>query len=362
MKKALVLSLAVILGLGLFASAQVLSGEWYSELTISGFPAPINIDYESTLDVSYTVGGWVFASATTLGNAGWTAQSFSADGSLGAFTFGSTLKFDPSVPSFTSWNVTAGLSLGGMELGADGTLADKDLTLILTGSGSTGVVDIDIAATFGGDDNDICDLPWSDITIDVGFPFCCADVNAEIYFTCDGFEYVEFCVTDIALPNFPWLTLDACVLFETQTKTLTLTPNFDFGADVCFDLYYDIDTSGNLVIGDITFTGIGLECEIGGVSFTGISYWGGGTKPGILAGTNYWEAYQIATTDAGCCGPFDFDLTVYFEDAHNNLFDVAEFDANMSLQVSDQFTFGMGLDYDVTAGLTEMVVWFDVVW
>jgi len=57
MKKALVLSLAVILGIGLFASAQTLSGEWYSDLTITGFPAAINIAYTSEVTVSYTVGG-----------------------------------------------------------------------------------------------------------------------------------------------------------------------------------------------------------------------------------------------------------------------------------------------------------------
>jgi hypothetical protein len=80
------------------------------------------------------------------------------------------------------------------------------------------------------------------------------------------------------------------------------------------------------------------------VEFTGISFWGEGTKPGILAGTPYWEAYQIATTDDGCCGPFTFDITVYFLDGGALLFDIAELEANMSIEVATQFTFSTGIN------------------
>jgi len=364
MKKALVLSLAILLGLGLFASAQVLSGEWYSEITID--PTALTIadffDYYSTLTVNYTVGGWTFTSYSELDDTGWSDQTFSAGGALGAFSFSSLVDFDPAIPAFESWNVTAGLALGGINFGADWTLADSDLTLIFTGDGSTGIVDIDITATFGGDDNNICDLPWQDILIGVDFPFCCADVAADIYFTCAGFDYVEFYVGGIVLPNLPWLTLNATLNFTMQTKSLALGADIDFGADVCFDIYYDVDVNDNLVIGDITFNGIGLVCEIGGVSFTAISYWGTGTKPGLLAGTDYWEAYQIATTDDSCCGPLDFDLTVYFLDGGVALFDIAEFDANILYAMSNNFTFGMGLEYVVDTGLTLWTISFDVTW
>jgi len=361
MKKALVLSLAIVLGIGLFASAQVLSGEWYSEMTITGFPATINIAYTSELTVNYTVGGWTFTSYSKLGSSGWSDQTFSAGGALGAFSFSSLVDFNPVGPAFEKWTVGAGLALGGMNFTADWKLEGKDTFLTLKGSGSTGIVDIDITATFG-DDDQVCDLPWQDVTIEVGFPFCCADVSAEVYFTCDGFEYAQFGVVGIAFPNLPWLTLDATLKFELQTKTLTLSPHFDLGADVCFDIYYDIASSGNLVIGDITFNGIGLVCEIGGVSFTGISYWGTGTKPGILAGTSYWEAYQIATTDDSCCGPLDFDLTVYFTNTHVNLFDIDEFAANILYHMADNFTWGMGFEYKVATGLTELTISFDVTW
>jgi len=84
-------------------------------------------------------------------------------------------------------------------------------------------------------------------------------------------------------------------------------------------------------------------------------------SPGILYGyEEYWEAYQIATTDDGCCGPFSFDVTVFFDEddadagddaaGADELFDVAYVVANMEIQVATQFTFSLGLETDLEAG------------
>ena len=84
---------------------------------------------------------------------------------------------------------------------------------------------------------DGCGFDFSEVVIGISFPFCCAEVDAEIMFTCVGFEYAEFGVTDIAIPNLPWLSLDATVHFEMGEKSMIVTPNFDFGAIACFNLY-----------------------------------------------------------------------------------------------------------------------------
>jgi len=363
MKRALVLSLAVIFGLGIAGMAQTLSGEW--DTTIDIGLSPLSIDINSTLTVTYEVAGWAFTSDTAFGSTGWTGQSFSADGSLGAFSLGSVLKFNPLVPEFTSWEVTAGVSIAGVTFGMDFTLVPDNVTLVLSGSGQAGLVSIDVDVTFGNSENEECDLDWSGVAITVGFPFCCADVELTLALDCDGFDKACFGVTDILVPALPWLTFDAEVCFELQTKTLNLTPSFDFGDVVCFELYFDVDfdTDGpGFSFGDITVEGIGLSCDIGGVEFYGLSYWGDGDKPGPLYGTTYWEVYQISTTDDGCCGPFDFDIAVFFSDEHLSLFDIAEFDANMSIQLASQFTFSMGIDYVVGTGYTTWSLGFNVTW
>ncbi len=143
------------------------------------------------------------------------------------------------------------------------------------------------------------------------------------------------------------MTLDALLTFEVQTKSLVLTPSFHFGLDPCFAVYIGMGSSREFVLSDITIDGIGVSCDVGGVTFTGQSYWGAGTKPSLLSGTSYWEAYQIAATDESCCGPFDFDLTVYFKSGGLFLFDVSEVVANVETRISTQFTFSTGVTVDL---------------
>jgi len=384
MKKALVLSLVMVLGLGVASFAQTLGGSWDTTITIDPTLAtPIEISSE--LIVTYEVSGWSFTSDTTLSDAGWVGQEFVVGGSLGAFTLGSTLTFDPTAAPanfFSSWVVTGGLSLAGVSFDATFASALHDVMLELSASGSAGLVDVGAVVTFGSlyidtagewatydtGNPPTCDFDWYGVDITVDFPFNCAVVASTISFDCAGFEYVEFAIEGIAVPTLPWLTLDATLTFETQTKTLVLTPVIDFGPTLCFDLYLDMDGLASELPGILGFTngliwiqGIGIEVEFGGVVFTGISFWDprvdDADKPGLLADTIYWEAYQIATTDTGCCGPFAFDITLYFLEDSDQLFDVSLIEAEMSIQVATQFTFSTGISIDLDAAGGAFTLW-----
>jgi len=379
MKRALVLSLIFAVGLGFAGFAQTLSGTWDTDiildLTATAWPAGVTIN--STITVDYTVGDWTFGSTTTIANGNWTVQDFDFDGVLGAFTIGGDLSFAPATPAFKEFGVDASVSIAGVTFGADFTLTPGVTKLVLTGSGVAGDVTIDVAVTLGSGLG--CDFDFNKVLFTVGFPFCCADITSKLAFTCAGFDYVQFCMTGLTIENLPWLTLDACVKFNEQTKTFTITPQIDLGVIGCdFDLYYRLDTAGGtnytpLSINGIVFDGLQIACEIGGVAFTGITYWGpdifGATKnksPGILMGyEDYWEAYQIATTDDGCCGPFSFDVTVFFDENPTavRLFDVAYFVANIDIQIATQFSFGMSLETDVNAGnVNKLTFNFEVTW
>ena len=394
MRKALVLSLAVVLGLGFAAFAQgTLSGEWDVEITIDPTAEDIAtfMDFTTDLTVVYAVGGWSFTSYTTVDDSGWSAQSFDAAGSFGAFTVAGGIVFDTEGDNADPEWITLDTSFtfGAVAIGIDFDLYDSDIRLVLTGEATTGLVDISVALTFGdltfstaypygpiadldSEFDDVCDLNWAGVEITVDFPFCCADVTATLEIGCAGFEEACFAVSGIAIPNLPWVTIDAEVCFVLETKTLTLSPNFDFGADVCFDLYICQYTEGGvaplggaLTLGDFYIEGIGLVCEIGGVSFTGISYWGADycdLKPTALG--SYWEMYKIATTEEACCGPFDFSIAVFFDSTPTGgyLFDIAAFEAAFSYELGEALTFSMGLDYTAADGLTEWTIGFNIVW
>jgi len=363
MKRALVLSLICVLGLGFSGLAASLTGFWDTDVTIDPTKASFAdaIGLTSKLSVTYTVGDWAFTSLTTLSELGWTAQEFDVAGVLGAFTLDSTLKFDPTPPnpSFTSWNTVASVSIAGVSFSADFTLDSTGTSLDLIASGTAGDVTVTGTLTLGSGDG--CDFDFSEVVIGVGFPFCCVDVASEIAFDCDGFEYVQFKTTGIAIPMIPWLTLDATLKFTIQTKTLTLSPKVDFGDFACIDLDIDLDYigTGPISVQGFTISGLSLTCDIGAVTFTAVTDYDGGLGPNKA----YWEYYKIATKDDGCCGPFSFDLGVYFLDGGAALFDVGLIDANMSLQISSQFTFNMGLQINVETGaFTQWTVGFLVTW
>jgi len=397
MKKALVLSLAVVLGLGIASFAQTLSGSWDTTVTIQpGILVQLGIDSE--LIVTYAVSGWTFTSDTVLDETGWQTQEFNVGGALGAFTLTSNLEFDPIHAAFDSWQVSGGLSLAGVTFDALFVLTNdslqtesvgvNDTALQLTGSGTAGNVDVSVTLALGSavqdvdptspgylDEwyvvDDVCDFDFNGVTIGVTFPFCCAEITSEIAFNCDGFDYVNFTTSGILIPNLPWLKLAVDLNFTTDAKTLVLKPSFNFGAIACFNLYigqfHSTDGSSGslpLTLGNIVIEGIGLTCDIGGVQFMGITWLdsgtdedfaghGGTSRPAALTvyvgdtPKTYWEMYQISTTDDGCCGPFDFSIGVYFKQGGLQLFDVSLFKADMSIQVATQFTFSTGIIMDL---------------
>jgi len=98
MKKALVMTFVLVLGLGLAASAAgALSGTW--SVTVSFDPSATVftdlVGFSSDLEIDYTIGGWTFTSTSGFSNDGYDAQSFTAGGIVGAFTFSSTMNFLP---------------------------------------------------------------------------------------------------------------------------------------------------------------------------------------------------------------------------------------------------------------------------
>ncbi len=363
-----ILGLTLLVALGAAGCAQAFSGSWDTEISIDpqAVDIPTFLDFATQLTVTYEVGGWAFTSFTQLDDTGWIDQTFSVGGILAAYSFGSRLDFDPA-GAFESWEVTAGVTMGGMTFDGQFTLVDQDTELVLGATGSTGLVEIDVETTFGGDDNDICDLYWAGLDVSVEFMFCCAEVVATIEFDCDGFEYVTFDVDGIAIPHLPWLLIDAEVALDIQSKSLTLSPAFDFGTYLCFDVYVSQAESGGkgpdqiLSLGDFYVSGVGIECEFDTVTFTGISFWGDvGSKPGALG--DYWEMYKLASSEPGCCGPFSFETAVFFDETSNNLGDVSLFTAEMELEIGDPFEFRMGLEIDVALGTIEWTLGFTLNW
>ena len=107
MKKALVVAIVLILGLGVWAFAGPLTGTWDMSISIdpgATMAGDLFIDLSTSLGIDYTVAGWVFGSSSTFDTIGWSAQSFTASGVLGAFSFESTMNFKPRTVTSVVWD------------------------------------------------------------------------------------------------------------------------------------------------------------------------------------------------------------------------------------------------------------------
>jgi len=371
-KKVLVLWGMILLLAGA-AGAQTLTGQWSAELEFDLQEATFAdaLTFYNTLIAQYAVGGWAFGSVSTFADTGWSAQLFTATGVLGAYSIDTSLSLGTE-GTFQSWVTTVGIAIGGMTFGTTTTLDANGLGVQLSLSGSTNLLAFDGSISFGDPATTACDFDWQGISIDLEFPFCCADLMVEIAFDCAGFDSLEISVSDLTVSMLPWLSLDASLTFELESKTLVLAPDFDFGEVGCdFDLYFDVTAAWGGGTGpntslwmsqSIKIDGIKLSCSIDGIQFLGVSYWGSGSKPSILAGTQYWEGYQISTTDDGCCGAFSFAVALFFDDASDALLDIAGFEATIELELSEQVTFSSGFEIDVMMSDWTWSIGFDVVW
>jgi len=107
LKKALVVAMVMVMGLGVLAFAGPLTGSWDTSISIDPSAAEFSdffVSFSSTLGVDYTVGGWTFGSSSTFSQIGYSAQSFTATGVLGAFSFDSTMKFIPMAVTATAYD------------------------------------------------------------------------------------------------------------------------------------------------------------------------------------------------------------------------------------------------------------------
>jgi len=97
LKKALVVAIVMVLGLGLFASAQTWEGTWDTDITIDPSTAVFAdfLSFDSDLDIGFLVGGWTFGMTSDFSGIGLDGLGFTAVGVLGAFSFSVDMDFVP---------------------------------------------------------------------------------------------------------------------------------------------------------------------------------------------------------------------------------------------------------------------------
>jgi hypothetical protein len=355
----------------------------------------------NTLDlglvVDYTLGVVTLSTDGLLVLPGtWVWQGFSAVGRVGGYGLTTNVLFGPSTTDYLYAEAIVDLSIAGIDLSwhaaqlSDAVLGGPADGWALRIAGSVGVLDLVSVSEFGAriEDDEFDGItivhaatglerhyatdplvPGQGFTgekVSVrGLPFCCAEIDASLYFTCAGFDYASFGVSGIKVDAVPWLTLDVDLTFELQTKSLVLAPRLSLGEVFCVELYSELDwDASSWLLDGIGVYGIELSCQFGPVTVRDVAVFAlnryaittevyGSVVERLIdaieAGhdiyPDYWEMFSIAYRGDGCCGgEFTFLANVYFDEASASLFDWAMTHVEAAIPLADAFTFTLGME------------------
>ena len=395
------------------AIAGTLSGETSLRIGID----PIGAGLEAVdlgFAVDYTLGAVTLSTDGLLILPGtWVWQGFSAAGRFGGYGLTTNVLFGPSTTDYLYAEAIVDLSIAGIDVAwhaaqlSGAVLGGPADGWALRIAGSVGVLDLVSISEFGAriedDDFDGVTIVHAATGLErhyatdplvpgQGFtgeklslrklPFCCAELDAGLYFTCEGFQSVSFGVTGIEVGAVPWLSLDVNLTFELQTKSLVLAPKLALGEIACVDLHAELDwDAANRSIDGIGIYGIELSCELGSVTVREVAVldlnryaitteaYGSVIErrvDAIEAGhsyyPDYWEMFSIAYRGDGCCGgDLTFLLNVYFDEASNSLFDWAMTHVEAAVPLADAFTFTLGME-TIPAGVDSFTFGFHLDW
>jgi hypothetical protein len=409
-----VLAAALLLAsIALPVPAGTLSGEtslWIGVDPLGGGVERLDLG----LAVDYTLGAVTLSTDGLLVLPGtWVWQGFSAIGRFGGYGMTANVLFGPSTTDYLYAEAIVELSIGGIDMAwhaaqlSDAVLGGPADGWALRIAGSVGAMDLTSISEFGAriEDEEFDGLtivhaatglerhyatdpvvPGQGFTGEKlslhGLPFGCAEIDVGLYFTCAGFESASFGVTGIEVGAVPWLTLDADLTFELQTKSLVLTPALSLGDVFCVELYAELDWDDSTWLLDgIGLYGMELSCELGPVTVRDVAVldlnryaitteaYGSvverladAIEDGHDVYPDYWEMLSIAYRGDGCCaGDVTFLLNVYFDQASTSLFDWAMTRVEAEVPLAEGLAFTLAME-TIPAGVDSLTFGFHLDW
>ena len=335
--------------------------DWVSATVKAGTPAThwhlsISTDGESWEQVSPAFSGSCSSGQISVGRFARYVRIEATDGA-GVYLDESTMT--AAVAGY-AWTTSARLVAAGVTLDSRFALASSGSSLSLTFTGPD-EGELTIAATVYFKITDLdCILCFDRVQGEIGFGFgCLEEITATWKVSKFGFQELTFSVRDVDL-GLPLVKMDLKVSFGIASKTVTVTPKLDLEDFACLTLHANLEfgPAGPIELSGLTIYGIGLKCSWEGGSFESISYLDGLH----YVKDRYWERITIRSTGISCCGgQLSFEVNTYFGDTHATLFDWAETELKMSVEIEDYVTFSTTFTLD-TNGFSEWKIGWKTSW
>ena len=400
-----IVALAIVLvGIPLLAES-LLSGTWSMDVTLNPTGSLFG-SLDSVLEMGYSFGNLAASSISYFILGGYICQGFGLTGTIGAFDVQGNALFGPSSAQYLYTQMIAEVSVGVADLGlyvaqlTDAVLGGPACGMVVRMAGSSGGVQIESITEFGahiegitivhaatGLSMDYTTNPLEPaqcftaekLTVS-GLSFGCAEnISARLIMSCaNGFESLTFSVLGVET-LVPWLAVDVELTFETQTKSLALTPKVMLEDLGCVELYAELDDSAG-TIGELSIHGLGISAEFNGVSFMSLSVFDAGyvltadqhgstvmtiadaLAQGVDFYPSYWELFSIETAGDGCCGEtYSFLTNTYFDTNSSSLFDWGMSYVEAVIPVGPGFSLKGSIKL-TPAGLETLVLGLTVSW
>jgi len=394
-------------------TAGTLSGStslWIVFDPIAGAFDGLDLGYE----VDYTLGAMTLSTDGLLVLPGtWVWQGFSAVGRFGGYSLAANVLFGPSTADYLYAEAIVELSIAGIDTAwhaaqlSDAVLGGPADGWALQVTGSIGTVDLTSITEFGariedgefdgitivhaatGEERHYATDPvvpgqgFTGEKLSVrGLSFGCVDLDATVYLTCAGFQYVSFGVTGIEVGGLSWLTFDVELTLELQTKSLVLTPRLVLGEVACIEVYAELEwDAATLSVGGIGLYGIELSGRLGPVTVRDVVVFDlnryvmttepYGSKAERLIDAiedghsyypDYWEMLSFAYRGDGCCGQeITFLANAYFDEGSGGLFDWTMTHVEAEIPFAEAFSFTLGMEVRL-AGVDALTFGFHIDW
>lgn len=309
MRRSLLLIVILLFGMGLLVSGMSISGfmihEVYADFEAGDF---VELQMDTEFGIEAGLRGWTFGTFIDLEEDGWEDLEFFTSGSFGAFDVFSWYEFyaingDDLVDTRVrqDWDTVIQTKLGGVDLYGAFSLGpiEVDEDVYEYGFGAALGLHADIGAfefwgeissnlapftrwiVWNGMDmvlskiqacdpveviDPVCSTEFTFANAFLEFPFCCADVGAEIAIDCEGFFFLRTWAEDVGT-GLDWLTIDVVDLnFIPEAKMIDMSLVLSFGEIGCITPFGGLDLTGPYIVDGIYFDGLELVCPVGDVT------------------------------------------------------------------------------------------------
>ncbi|TFH08684.1 MAG: hypothetical protein E4H08_07350 [Candidatus Atribacteria bacterium] len=349
-------------------SMGILTGNWNTEITCNTQTGAITA-FRTQFTEVYRVGNLTLKSIAAIQmmtNAGvkemvFDSLRFQGDYSILGIDHTSTLSFDPDAGGadlFDYWLTSTRFDLAGVDFTHTLYLLNTQTDSYQALSAQVNLGPMTVSNNLRFDLDLSCGFFFSSNDARVTWQWCDVNLQADIGFTCDGFEALTLTASNIPIPGVAGIlgdiTFSSAVTFEMEEKSLAMSIDWRPSPLACIELLAELDLSGpaggpisgETVVQGISIYGLRIECDIpsayGDVSFVSATSLDAAYNSIVTGQTDYFEVLRLAGPLQVCCGyPGSWSIATYFHEGSTMALDWGMTLVRADMAISDHFNFSL---------------------